>query len=76
MIEIASVFNAYQAIMEYTQAFMIKKSAIRNILSEVTKGTYEFYSLTQLFKSQWLLQVPLVLMLKISVFSHRVRLSV
>ena len=34
MIEVPSVFNAYQAIVEYTQAFMIKKPAIRKILCQ------------------------------------------
>ena len=34
MIEVPPIFDAYQAIMEYTQAFMIKKSAIRNIICQ------------------------------------------
>jgi len=35
MIEVPSIFKAYQAIMEHTQAFMIKKSAIRKILCQM-----------------------------------------
>jgi hypothetical protein len=48
----------------------------KNSLSEVTTGTSKFYCLTWPFKSQWLLRVPLALMLKNSVFAHILHLSV
>lgn len=48
----------------------------KNFLSEVNESTSKLYSLTWLFKSQWLWWVPLVLMLKNSVFSQKVHLSV
>lgn len=48
----------------------------KNSLSEVTKGSSKLYSLTWLFKSQWLWWVPLIVMLKNSVFSQTVHLSV
>jgi hypothetical protein len=42
MVEVASICHVHQAIMEYTQAFMIEKSVMENIFRSNRKNSARF----------------------------------